>query len=102
MRKKTLAGLCFLICFVMAFSFKFVARSQGLRFNWLTSHAYYYFIPLALAPVLMIPLSKLNQRLLDWRKARGRDIEEEEKYETDSGMISLRPVRSDEPPARDR
>ena len=48
--------------------------------------------------VLLLPLiialrAKLNVHLLAHRKARGRDIEEEEKYEnTTAGIISLRPV----------
>lgn len=36
-----------------------------------------------------------NQRIRAWRKARGRDIEEEEKYENvETGIISLRPHES--------
>jgi len=34
----------------------------------------------------------INQRILAWRKAHGRDIEDEERYENEaSGIISLRP-----------
>jgi hypothetical protein len=47
------------------------------------------------APLLLIPLSKLNRYLLDWRKAGGRDIEDEERYEIEgSDIISLRPAKS--------
>lgn len=56
------------------------------------------FAFLVLVPLLMIPLTPLNKRLLAWRKARGRDIEEEEQYEIGAvDMISLRP-RSERPP----
>jgi hypothetical protein len=44
-----------------------------------------------LAPLLMIPLTPLNKKLLAWRKQRGRDIEEEEQFEIDgTDFISLR------------
>lgn len=42
-----------------------------------------------LTPVVLLVLTPLNRRLLEWRKARGRDIEEEERYENPGGMISL-------------
>ena len=43
----------------------------------------------ALAPLVMLVLTPFNKRLLEWRKRRGRDIEEEERFETPGGMISL-------------
>jgi hypothetical protein len=44
-----------------------------------------------LAPLLAILLAPLNRKLLAWRKARGRDIEEEESFEIDgTDFISLR------------
>ncbi|MEP6789660.1 MAG: hypothetical protein ABJB40_14570 [Acidobacteriota bacterium] len=39
-------------------------------------------------------LLQIHKRLLPWRKAQGRDIEDEERYESDlidHGMISLSP-----------
>jgi uncharacterized membrane-anchored protein len=39
--------------------------------------------------VLMIVLVPINKKILKWRKERGRDIEEEQKYETEGGFISL-------------
>ncbi|MGB7207885.1 MAG: hypothetical protein WBD27_04425 [Pyrinomonadaceae bacterium] len=42
-----------------------------------------------IAPVLMIILVPINNKILKWRKERGRDIEEEQKYETEGGFISL-------------
>jgi hypothetical protein len=48
------------------------------------------FAGLVLAPVLLVPLTFVNKYLLAWRKTRGRDIEDEERYEHD-GVISLRP-----------
>ena len=49
-----------------------------------------------LGPLLMIPLTALNGKLLAWRKQRGRDIEEEERHENDgTDFISLRRQPSD-------
>jgi len=49
-----------------------------------------------LVPLLMIPLVPLNRKLLAWRKQRGRDVEEEERFEIDgTDFISLRPQTSD-------
>jgi hypothetical protein len=67
-----------------------------MRIPWLANYASHFFISFILSPLLMVPMTKLNRHLLEWRKSRGRDIEEEEKYETESGMISLRPVRPDD------
>jgi hypothetical protein len=49
-----------------------------------------------LTPLLMIPLIPLNRKLLAWRKQRGRDIEEEQRFEIDgTDFISLRRQPSD-------
>ncbi len=48
-----------------------------------------------IAGVLTTALTPLNRGLLVWRKERGRDIEEEERYETESGMIRLTPNDED-------
>lgn len=85
MRKKTLVGLSTFLSFVSVLVLSFA----GVRFPFGLSGM---FAVVLLAPVLMLPLTIINKRLLAWRKARGRDIEEEEKYEDDaSGIISLRP-----------
>ena len=47
---------------------------------------------LVLVPLLLVPLAVINRYILAWRKARGRDIEAEEKHEFDEAdIISLRP-----------
>ena len=85
MRKKTLAGVSAVLGWAIVFGLSFA----GVRIPF---HLSPLFAGLALAPVLLVPLSSLNKYLLAWRKARGRDIEEEEKYEDDAtGIISLRP-----------
>ena len=56
-----------------------------------------FLIVWVLAPLLMIPLTALNRKLLAWRKQRGRDIEEEERFEIDgTDFISLRQQPSSE------
>ncbi|MFS8086079.1 MAG: hypothetical protein ACMG6H_10650 [Acidobacteriota bacterium] len=85
MRKRTLAGLCSILAIVILIALRFrgVTVELGL---------YPFAIFLVLVPLLMIPLTLLNQRLLAWRKARGRDIEDEERYEIgEAEIISLRP-----------
>ena len=45
--------------------------------------------------MLSLILTPINNRVLEWRKANGRDIEEEERYETADGMIKLTPNDDD-------
>ena len=83
MRKTTLAGLSALLAYAIVFGLPFVGVSIPFLLSPLIAG-------LLLSPVLLVLLTPLNKYLLAWRKARGRDIEEEEKYEHD-GVISLRP-----------
>ncbi len=56
-----------------------------------------FLIVWVLAPLLMVPLTPLNRKLLAWRKQRGRDVEEEERFEIDgTDFISLRRQPSSE------
>ena len=96
MRKRTLAGLCFFLSFVIVYGLNYLAGLYGVRvpFMGLVSHI---VASLVLAPILLILLVRLNRPLLAWRKRRGRDIEEEEKHEIlESDIISLRPRHSDD------
>ncbi|HEY7543409.1 MAG TPA: hypothetical protein VID27_00920 [Blastocatellia bacterium] len=42
-----------------------------------------------IAMAAIFPLIILNQVILNWRRKRGRDIEEEERYETEGEFITL-------------
>ena len=85
MRKKTLAVIGSILALVILLGLRFV----GVRIP-LGLAVFYVF--LVFVPLLMIPLTLLNKRILARRKAHGRDIEEEEKYEREgAGIISLRP-----------
>jgi hypothetical protein len=83
MRKTTLAGLSTFLAYAFVFALRFGGVPIPFAFSPLLAG-------LVLAPVLMVPLTLVNKYLLAWRKARGRDIEDEERYEHD-GVISLRP-----------
>ena len=83
MRKSTLAGLSLFLAYAVIFGLSFAGVSIPFLLSPLVAG-------LVLSPVLLLALAALNKPLLAWRKAHGRDIEEEEKYEHD-GVISLRP-----------
>jgi hypothetical protein len=97
MRKQTLSGLCFLLAIAVVYALREMARAQGIDLPWTASYTSVFIASFIVAPLLMIPAAKLNQRLLAWRKARGRDIEAEERHEiVGADIISLRPVRSED------
>lgn len=86
MRKRTLAGVCSVLALVIVLAMGF------LRVK--TPHNIPFFVIYLVAmPLLLLPLTAVNKKkVLAWRKARGRDIEEEEKYEIEEAdVISLRP-----------
>ncbi len=89
MRKRALAGFCSVLglLIVLAMGFFRVKTPHNIPF---------FVIYLVLMPLLSVGMTPLNKRLLAWRKARGRDIEEEEKYEIEeANILSVRP-RPDE------
>ena len=71
---------------------KFAGNSSSAnRFRFPSGRFPYY------CAAIVIPLTALNQYLLAWRKAHGRDIEAEEKHEFDEAdIISLLPRQSHE------
>ncbi len=102
MRKQTLASVCFILSLVVVYLLNSLARAQGIYLPLIG-----YVSPLIAAfiivPLLLIPLTALNQYILARRKAHGRDIEEEEKYEiAESDIISLRLRQSDEDASSNR
>ena len=90
-RKKTLFSICFILALAIVFLLRWFVASQGIRLPFIgfVSPLIASFI---IVPILIIPLTALNQYILQWRKAHGRDIETEEKHEFDEAdIISLRP-----------
>jgi hypothetical protein len=85
MRKSTLASVCSVLALLIVLAMGF--------FRVKTPHNIPFFvIYLALMPLLSVAMAPLNKRLLAWRKARGRDLKEEERYEIEEAdIISLRP-----------
>ncbi|MDX6404988.1 MAG: hypothetical protein QOH70_2443 [Blastocatellia bacterium] len=85
MRKRTLASVCSGLGLL-------VVLAMGV-FHVKTPHNIPFFvIYLVATPLLSVALAPFNKRLLAWRKKRGRDVDEEEKYEIEeAGIISLRP-----------
>ena len=92
MRKQTLAGFCLILAFAIVYVTKPVLSFFGVKTPFLASFAASLLVMFILASILMIPLTIINNRILAYRKEQGRDIEEEEKYESESGIISLRPT----------
>jgi hypothetical protein len=91
MRKRTLGSVCFLLGLVIVVGLEWLASSQGIHLP-LVGFVSPLIASLIMVPLLLIPLTAINQRILAWRKARGRDIESEEKHEfDDADIISLRP-----------
>ena len=89
MGKKTLAGMCSVLALltILAMGFFRVRTPHNIPF---------FVIYLVLMPLLSVAMTPLNKRLLAWRKARGRDLEEEGKHEIEeAGIISLRPRPDD-------
>jgi hypothetical protein len=85
MRKRTLSAVSSVLALLIVLGMGF--------FRVKTPHNIPFFvIYLGLMPVLSVGLTPLNRRLLAWRKARGRDLNEEEKHEIEEAdVINLRP-----------
>jgi len=91
MRKKTLASLCFILALIIVWALQYLAHALGIRLP-LLGFVSHLTASLIIVPLLLIPLTALNQCILAWRKKHGRDIEAEEKHEFDEAdIISLRP-----------
>jgi hypothetical protein len=91
MRKSTLLFVAYLIVFPVVYFLPALAELSGFTSLPRWSFGISGVATFLIAGVLATVLTPLNRRLLEWRKARGRDIEEEERYETESGMIRLTP-----------
>ena len=91
MRKQTLGSVCLSLSLAIYYFFVYFADSRGIHlpFVGLVSPMVASFI---IMPLLLVHLTALNQYILAWRKANGRDIVEEEKHEFgEADIISLRP-----------
>jgi hypothetical protein len=84
---------------IVLVALRWLASSQGIRLPIL-GFASPLIASFILVPLLLVPLTAVNQRILAWRKAHGRDIEAEERHEfDDADIISLRPRQPHEHPS---
>jgi len=92
MRKRPLAAVCSVLALLIVLAMGF--------FRVKTPHNIPFFvIYLVLMPLLSVALAPFNKRLLAWRKARGRDIQDEERCEIEEAdIVSLRPRPEDSEP----
>lgn len=99
MRKRTLLGVCFFLAFAIVFLLRLLVSSRGIHLP-LVGFVSPLIASFIIVPLLLIPLTVVNQYILAWRKKHGRDIEAEEKHEfAESNIISLRPRQSYEEPS---
>lgn len=89
MRNSTLIGIFLLIWFLPVYFSRELLAFGGLQYPLQESRGIVGLVALIIALIVLTVLTLLNRRILAWRKARGRDIEQEERYESDYGMISL-------------
>ena len=93
MRHRDLLGLSAGLVIAIIFGINFLSPNFAERFgippfSWLLLS---FFGWLLFGPILYAILTPFNNRLRQWRKEHGRDIAEEERYETEDGMIRLTP-----------
>ena len=91
MRKSTLMAVAYVIVFPFVYFAENIFFFGGFPDLPRGSLAGKGVVAFVVAGIVSVILTPLNRRILDWRRARGRDIEEEERYESDYGMISLTP-----------
>jgi len=96
MRQKTLAAVCLILTCAILSGLRWLASSYSLHLPLIRSVSP-LITAVILLPLGLIVVAALNQRVLSWRKAHGRDIALEEKHEfEDADIISLRPRQSHE------
>jgi len=92
MRKPTFAIVSAIIFGIVGLAFDRWIHSYDV--DWRVYIGIWLVAGSIIGGVLESILGRLNSRLLVFRKARGRDIEEEERYESDlidHGFITLHP-----------
>jgi hypothetical protein len=91
MRTRTFASLTFAIAWITIFSVREFLGWMG--FGWIATSQLgtTTIASIVLAPLIVVLLTPLNEKWLLYRRVHGRDILEEERYESDTGFISLKP-----------
>jgi hypothetical protein len=91
MRTATFLGICGLIAYGLLFPLEALMAYLGISMPRAGVIIYKVIEVAILGPVVAIILNPVNQKIRLWRKKRGRDIEAEERHETESGFIKLTP-----------
>jgi len=89
MRTGTFLGICGFVAGILVVFFQLFLAWIGLRIPYIDFLIFKVIEFAIFAPIVAVILFPINQRIRLWRKSRGRDIEAEEKYESESGFISL-------------
>ncbi len=89
MRTAAFLGIYALIAAGIVFLFQIILTCFGITIPFFDFLIFKVIEVGVFMPIIAFVLNPLNQKLRKWRKKRGRDIEEEEKYETASGFIKF-------------
>lgn len=89
MRTATFLSLCALLAGIITVFLQAAIAFLGLNPPFIDSFIFEAIKFVLIVPVVVFALNPLNQKLRSWRKQHGRDVEIEEKYETESGFISI-------------
>lgn len=93
MRNSTFGIILIALIFVPTYFAKEIVAFAGYPdIKWSTARGVVGLFATIFAVVVLAILAALNPRILEWRKAGGRDIEAEERHESAHGMISLNPT----------
>ncbi|HEX9959435.1 MAG TPA: hypothetical protein VGB00_00715 [Pyrinomonadaceae bacterium] len=91
MRTATFIGICGFISIGFVLLLQVLLAYLGIDIPYIDGIIFKVIEVGIFVPIVGVILNPLNQKIRLWRKKRGRDIEEEEKYETESGFIKLTP-----------
>lgn len=89
MRTGTFLGICGFIAGILVLFFQVFIAWIGLRIPYIDFLIFKVIEFAIFVPIVTVILYPFNQKFKLWRKIRGRDIDAEEKYESESGFVSL-------------
>jgi hypothetical protein len=91
MRPKTLHAILLILACAILFALKWLASTYTIHLP-LIGNVSPVIAAVIILPLVLITVAAFNQRIITWRKARGKDIVEEQAHEfDDADIISLRP-----------
>ncbi|MDQ3797851.1 MAG: hypothetical protein M3384_00225 [Acidobacteriota bacterium] len=91
MRTATFLGICGFISFGLVILLQAGLAYLGIAIPYINGLIFKTIEIAVLVPLVALILNPLNQKIRLRRKRRGRDIEAEERHETETGFISLVP-----------